>query len=142
MVLEAHARRRMMTIRPAMSDPTEDPVEHAFDYIDRVTRYLLEAQEPMCLVAALTIELAEVNDRFRTVCADILGGWRQELTDMFGAALAARGLATNGTQAEELASQFIASFHGGLLLNRAMRDPARISETMGMFRHHLELMLT
>lgn len=140
-VLETHALRRQQTIRQGAQTDVEDPVRRAFDYVDYVTEHLLDSKEPMCLIAALTIELAEVNDRFRAVCSQLLGTWLEELTAIFGAALDARGLASNGTSAETLASQFLASYHGGLLMNRAMRNPSCITESMHAFRRHLELEL-
>ena len=134
-VLEIHGQRRFELFTNAPVLQVEDPTERAFNLIDHVCTTLMEAEEPACLVAALTLEMAGVNPKFRAKCDEALGRMTEYFTQLFDEALIARRV-TTGSTPNALAEQFLASYQGALILFRARGDRQAIRNVLGQFREH------
>ncbi len=134
-VVEAHGRRRfeMLTESIVQSD---DPVSRVYGFIDHVVRSMMEAEESSCLVAALTLEMAGVNPKFRAVCAEAFHRLTSHVCSLMDEALTAQRV-TRGPTPKALAEQFVATYQGALVLARAQDDRQVVKVSIEQFRDYL-----
>ncbi|HKN40453.1 MAG TPA: TetR/AcrR family transcriptional regulator [Acidimicrobiia bacterium] len=71
-----------------------------------------------CPVGTVALEAANASERIRLVCADVFATWQQVVAD----ALSGSGIPRE--RALDLATQFLVSLEGALILSRAQRDEA------------------
>jgi len=71
-----------------------------------------------CPVGTVALETANASERIRRVCARVFGTWQQVVAD----ALTGSGIPWE--RAADLATQFLVTLEGALILSRAQRDEA------------------
>ena len=139
-VVENHGQRRFDLLTQSPDLHTDNSVQRAMAFIDHVSNTLMTIEEPACLVAALTLEMAGVNPKFKAVCAEAFERMNAFAADVFDAALSAQGV-TGGPSPRALADQFIASYQGALVLARAHGQRQVIEAVIGQFRAHFRTVL-
>lgn len=116
-----------------------DPVERVDGYIDFTIDVcrgpLLDGG---CLIGALTVELGETQAELRASCAMTFEGWAGDLQAMLQDAMGAGPAAS--FDAGSLARLFLATVEGALILARAHRDPALVTEALETYRGYLHLL--
>lgn len=135
-VVESHGLRRYELLTQAPGLQSEDPVERLYAFIDHVVDAMMESDEPACLVAALTLEMAGVNAKFKAVCDEAFGRLTGFVSTLADEALTARR-ATSGPTPKALADTFMATYQGALILARARGDRQVIRGTLNLFRDYL-----
>ncbi len=139
-VVEAHGQRRyeLLTATPELQN--DDPEARMYAFVDHVIACLMDAEEPACLTAGLTLELAGVNPKFKSICDETFTRLIEFVSDLFDAALANRGVSAGPTP-RALAESFVATYQGALVLSRARADRQVIRVTLGQFRNYLSRVL-
>ena len=139
-VVEGHGQRRyeLLTATPTLQN--DDPVARVYAFVDHVIASMMDAEEPACLTAALTLEMAGVNEKFKAVCDASFTRLSDFVAGLFDEALESRGVSA-GPAPKALADTFIATYQGALVLSRARSDRQVIRVTLGQFRDYLSRVL-
>lgn len=136
-VVEGHGQRRFDLLTSNPSVQRDGPVDRVYAFIDHVIASLMDADEPTCLVASLTLEMAGVNPKFKAVCDEAFARLVTHVSAMIDAALTDRGIATGPTP-KALAEQFLASYQGALVLARARGDRQVVKVVLTQYRDYLD----
>jgi TetR/AcrR family transcriptional repressor of nem operon len=132
--VERHAESRLDAFMRG-ADRTSDVRQRPLAYLDRMVELATSVERPACLVAALTLEMADVEAGIRSMCLAAFDRWQADLVSLLQPALRMGGEVPD---AETLARQIIASFEGALVLARARRDNQVVVETMALVRRAVE----
>ena len=140
-VVEGHGQRRYELLTAAPELQNDDPEARVYAFIDHVIASMMDAEEPASLVAALTLELAGVNPKFKAVCDEAFTRLTSFVSGLIDDALVNRGV-TTGPTPKSLADTFVATYHGALVLSRARGDRQVVRVTLGQFRDYLSRVLS
>ena len=113
----------------------DEPVGRLFDYVDNFVEQATSADMPACLIGVLTLELAAVNEEFRSLCQTSLDAWSGTLEQLIGDALSETG---RDADVPALSKHFLSTIQGSMLLAKANGNPAVIAESVSQLRNHIE----
>lgn len=99
-------------------DGIDDPVEAVRRSFRLAATHLAESgYADACPVATVALEVASSDDALRQVCDEVTGRWLAALRRRLRAAGASR------SDADRLATTYVAALEGGFLLSRVQRSP-------------------
>jgi TetR/AcrR family transcriptional repressor of nem operon len=121
-----------------IEDPAERVVAFARFYEDRADE--LVAEQSGCLYATVLAERQFAGGDVNRAVAGAAEAWRDALTDLLAAAIAARRPAVD-VDVAALADHLYTTFEGAFILCRSLEDPAAMRAQLKVFRQLLEAFL-
>lgn len=136
-VLDRFVAARFQEMRQVMGEAGDDPLARVYRLLDYLADQAPEAvASGGCLIGTFAQELAHTHPALREACDARFRAW----TGALAADLEAARPATSAKQpldARSLADHLVAVFEGALLMAKARRDPAVVSESLGHFKRYL-----
>ncbi|NIB42281.1 TetR/AcrR family transcriptional regulator [Pseudomaricurvus alkylphenolicus] len=120
---------------------TDDPLQQMLVFVKLLAETMgdMEGMHPGCLVASFTYETHHVNQQVRDITAAIVRDWRQ----LFKTQLDKINTAYNpisGTHSDDLADMLSTIIEGGIIVSRAVGDPAILMKQLLEYRRYVKLL--
>ena len=120
---------------------TPDPLQQMLVFVKLFAEMMadMERLHPGCLVASMTYESQQVNEQVRAITAEIVLDWRR----LFGEKIENinRVYSPNiPVSSDDLADMLSAVMEGGIMLSRALGDPAILEKQLLEYRSYIELL--
>jgi len=122
-VMEEAARRYSDGVRAIFADDEQDPVTAVRLLFTRGTAGARGDCDRGCFIGRMANDVDERNVEMRRSVEECVGGWRAEIERFLGG-WKKRGYFRGGFRAQEAADAVLALYEGGLLISKALGDPA------------------
>ncbi len=133
--LQRHAKSRFDTMLDAVQ-ADDSPRQRVLSYIDRMVAMAASVERPACLIAAMTVELSDVEPEIQSQCTQAFDRWCEDLSKLLAPALR-----NPGPEPELIAHLIMSTFQGTMLVARAKNRPEIIGQTMSCLREYIVTLL-
>ena len=119
---------------------SDDPLEQMLIFLKLLSEMMakLEDLHPGCLVASFTYESQQVNDEVRALTAECVLDWRRLFQTQIDKINAHYEPAIE-VSSEELADLLSSILEGGIIVSRALGNPAILEKQLLQYRAHVRM---
>lgn len=120
---------------------TDDPLQQMLIFVKLLAETMadLEGLHPGCLVASFTYESRQVNDEVRKITAASVMDWRRLFKQQLEK-INTQYQPRCATDSNDLADMLSTIIEGGIILSRALNDPAVLVNQLLAFHAHIRLL--
>lgn len=120
---------------------TDDPLQQMLVFVKLLAEMManLEELHPGCLVASFTYETHHVNQQVRDITAAIVKDWRRLFKTQLDK-INACYTPNSETNSDDLADMLSTIIEGGIIVSRALNDPAILIKQLMEYRTYLGLL--